>query len=463
MRVIEEVFESLSSWSSAPVLIEPKRLQAPLIVHADELKDRVSLLTRSLRSWGIQARSPVLLFLENSIDFAVVYLALLNTGAVPVPLKLEYRKMELDEIVTNAEAQAVICENYHFPIIEPYCRDISVILRENGRIDLLRRGDPLEHRCMVDSEIVSINYTYRGYGYPIGALLPQGQYLHGARVVQDELEGRPGETMMALLPLSHIFPIVCGLFLCLLYRMTFLICNTLHPRWIFNYIERYRVNYVTAVPEIYELLWKCKNLASDLSSLQLLFSGGSRLSEDLYRRVYDSFGVYLAHGYGLTEFTPISRNSGKHNRPGTVGPICSGVEVKIAGCDANQNGEILFRTRDMVRGYHNRVNESRKVLVDGWFHTGDLGRIDRGHLIFAGEKKNTCKVNGMMVDLEELRRAILSVKGVKEATVFLRRGSISTNIRCIKEKQKSEFYIQLKRILAEILARYKIPKDITPY
>jgi long-chain acyl-CoA synthetase len=311
------------------------------------------------------------------------------------------------------------------------------------------------------NDTVSINYTYRGYGYPLGALLPEQQYLHGARVVQDELAGRPGDVMMILLPLTHIFPMVCGLFLCLLYRITALVVSTLHPRLIFEYIDRYRVNYMTAVPEIYELLWKCRGIALDLGSLQLLFSGGSRLSDELYHNIHKDFGVYLAHGYGLTEFTPVSRNSANHNRVGTVGPICNGVRVRIDQPSAEGFGEILFETEGMARGYLNRPAETKSAFRDGWFRTGDIGRIDNGHLVFLRERKNTRKVNGNMVDLEEVRRALLSIPSIHEAHVTFEKGRVSAVVGDSGSNRHPNVIDIMKRELTRKIASYKIPKNIS--
>jgi long-chain acyl-CoA synthetase len=406
-------------------------------------------------------KSPVLLFLENSADFAVIFLALVNIEAVPVPVKIEYRRMELIEIFQNVRPHAVVCESYHLPVIQQFCEGSTTITRRREGFTLQRHIEKPSTPLEIDKEIVSINYTYRGYGYPLGALLPERQYVHGARVVQDELGGRPGDTMMILLPLSHIFPMVCGLFLCLLYRFTALIAHTLHPRLIFEYIGLYRVNYMTAVPEIYDMLWRCRQMATDLSSLKLLFSGGSCLADKLYHSIRKDFGVYLAHGYGLTEFTPISRNSANHNRAGTVGPICDGIQVKISPAASDGSGEILFKSEGMARGYLRRPAETRDAFCDGWFRTGDIGRIDRGHLVFLREQKNTRKVNGNMVDLVEVERALLTIPGIHQATVVHERGTLSVNIGRSSRRTPIPHATELMRHMADIIARYKIPKRIT--
>jgi len=461
MQIIKEVFSNLSSWGSHPVLIEPGKHGSCLTFSADRLLSKIGECSQMLRQWGLREGSPVLLFLENSIDFVVVFLALLNIKAVPIPVKPEYRYLELEEIFRNSLPQAVVCERS----LKPYVADLSsraaIILRDSGELSVAKPAPQNAPPVDVGKDTVSINYTYRGYGYPLGALLHEQQYIHGATVVQDELAGRPGDVMMILLPLAHIFPMVCGLFLCLLYRITALIVRTLHPRLIFEYIDRFRVNYMTAVPEIYELLWKCKSMACDLSSLQLLFSGGSCLSDELYHNFRKDFGVFLAHGYGLTEFTPVSRNSANHNRAGTVGPICNGVQVRIDKPSADGSGEILFRTKGMARGYLNRPVETKAAFRDEWFRTGDIGRMDKGHLVFLREEKNTRKVNGNMVDLEEVRKALLSISEVREAYVTFENGSLSAVVGYGGSNQHPNAIQAIRRELARRIAIYKIPRFIS--
>jgi long-subunit acyl-CoA synthetase (AMP-forming) len=458
MQIIKEVFSNLSSWGHHPVLIEPRNQGSSLTLSADQVLCKIGELSRTLGDWGIKEKKPVLLILENSVDFVVAFLALLNVKAVPVPVKPEYRHMELEEIFQNTRPQAVVCESSLQPLVEELCDRSTIIARDGGEFILKKPALQVYPPVDLGKDTFSINYTYRGYGYPLGALLPEQQYIHGARVVQDELAGRPGDVMMILLPLTHIFPMVCGLFLCLLYRITALVVRTLHPRLIFEYIDRYRVNYMTAVPEIYELLWKCRSMAFDISSLQLLFSGGSCLSDELYHNIHKDFGVYIAHGYGLTEFTPISRNSANHNRVGTVGPICNGVRVRIDQPSADGFGEILFKTEGMARGYLQRPAETKSAYVDGWFRTGDIGRIDKGHLVFLRERKNTRKVNGNMVDLEEIRRALSRSGGITRCSVEVQDGILRAEIELEGNRDFRKEIPRIRQFLEQNLSSYKIPR-----
>jgi long-chain acyl-CoA synthetase len=105
----------------------------------------------------------------------------------------------------------------------------------------------------IDGNIASINYTYRGYGYPLGAMVPHAQYLMGAEVLVKGLKPVPGENLLVILPFYYIFPLIGCLFVPLLYKMTSVLSQTVNPLKLFEYIREYKINMITAIPEIYEL------------------------------------------------------------------------------------------------------------------------------------------------------------------------------------------------------------------
>jgi long-chain acyl-CoA synthetase len=196
-------------------------------------------------------------------------------------------------------------------------------------------------------------------------------------------------------------------------------------------INEFKINHITAVPEIYLLLEKFIDLAGKLQSLKVFVCGGSLLSCEDYYRIKKAFNIDLLHGYGLTEFTPISRNIRGEARAGTVGPLCENIECKIISNDKNNAGEILIKTDKMFRGYYKNPKVTKEAFEGDWFKTGDIGRMEDGHLIFEREKKRTRKVNGNMVDLEELERIIKTNDGKNQ--------------------------INLKTTLKNKIATYKIP------
>ena len=369
-------------------------------------------------------------------------------------------KIELDQIFDNARPQAVIAEHYHLNILKQYVRDRIVISRSRNRLSLYQPSSNSLAPADIADEIATINYTYRGYGYPLGAMVPHDQYRIGAKVLQDGLKGHAGESMLVILPMAHIFTLIGCLFAPLFYRMTSIIARTVNPRLIFEHIREHQIDYITSVPEIYEMLWRLRDKAPDLSSLKVFVSGGSRLSGQSFKNIKEAFGVDLLHGYGLTEFTPVSRNIRGQARQDSIGPVCGGIQCKILSPDPDGAGEILIKTPHMARAYYKRPRETCEAFEDGWFRTGDMGLMQEDHLVFLKEKKNTRKINGNIVDLQEVKKSILLYQNVTNVEINHSNNTLSAKIALDSRADFKKEVIALKSFLKEIVSGYKIPKLI---
>ena len=239
------------------------------------------------------------------------------------------------------------------------------------------------------------------------------------------------------------------------------IALTLNPRLLWGFIRDFRIDHITSVPEIYELLCRLRDPdASTCPPSRRSSPAAALLSTEGYERIRSAFSVDLLHGYGLTEFTPVSRNIRGKARPGTIGPICAGLECRIGSPQPDGPGEIQIRGPSVAQGYYRRPRESREAFQEGWFRTGDLGRMEGEHLVFLREMKDTRKINGNIVDLAEVSRAIKIDPEVAEAEVGWTEGVLEARIAIpagIDFKEKSQ---RIKSSLRGILAEYKIPKRI---
>ncbi|MFO8001670.1 MAG: AMP-binding protein, partial [Marinilabilia sp.] len=205
-------------------------------------------------------------------------------------------------------------------------------------------------------------------------------------------------------------------------------------------------------------LYSCRDDFVDMSSLRVLGSGGSRLTKESYQKIKQAFGVEMMHGYGLTEFTPVSRNLIDQVKAGTIGPFCDGIEYKIASAEKGGSGEILIKTPDMAKSYYKRNKETQDTFQNDWFKTGDIGRMEDGHLIFLKEKKHTRKLKGNMIDLQEVKNAILMYPGIKDAVIGFKDNTLSAGIVIDTDNDMKEEYTRIKQFLSEMIASYKIPK-----
>ena len=114
----------------------------------------------------------------------------------------------------------------------------------------------------------------------------------------------------------------------------------------------------------------------------------------------------------------------------------------------------------MTKSYYRKNKETLEAFKDDWFQTGDIGRIENDHLLFIKEKKNTRKLKGNMIDLEEVKKAILSYPKIKDAIIEFEDNTLSAGIKMDTNKDMKDEYIKIKKFLSGILAGYKIPKLI---
>jgi long-chain acyl-CoA synthetase len=168
-----------------------------------------------------------------------------------------------------------------------------------------------------------------------------------------------------------------------------------------------------------------KMFASVLSAfggkLELVICGGAKLDEDIIK-TFDSLGITILNGYGITECAPlISANRNKYRKPGSVGTPILACRVKIDNPDENGEGEICVKGPNVMLGYYNNPEATAEVFdKDGFFHTGDYGRLDEeGWIYITGRKKNLIILsNGKNVYPEEIEADMQKIEGVNEVVVY---------------------------------------------
>ena len=155
--------------------------------------------------------------------------------------------------------------------------------------------------------------------------------------------------------------------------------------------------------------------------LELVICGGAKLDEDIIR-TFDSLGITILNGYGITECAPlISANRNKYRKPGSVGTPILACRVKIDNPDENGEGEICVKGPNVMLGYYNNPEATAEVFdKDGFFHTGDYGKLDEeGWIYITGRKKNLIILsNGKNVYPEEIEAYLQKVEGVSEVVVY---------------------------------------------
>lgn len=402
--------------------------------------------------------SHIAIFGENSYEWILTHFAVTCGGNVIVPIDKELDADCIAELLVDSESKVLVYSNTYADIVEQLqfkipnmkylnMKDIPNCV-EKG-MQLLADG----YEAFLDvqvckDDLASIVYTSGTTGKSKGVMLTHNNFcscMYGA-CCNVSLTG----ASLLVLPLHHTFGLVASVYAVMYYGYPIYINKSLKK--LSDDFKKAKPQHLFAVPLIVETLYKniwatarrqgkekllqrliavsdvllkCKiDLRKVLfksvisafgGNLDLIVSGGAPIDEK-YIRAFHSLGLTVLNGYGITECGPIvAVNRNKFNIVGSVGLplICN--EVKIA-----DDGEVLAKGDNVMLGYYHNEAENKKVFVDGWFKTGDLGRIDEyGALHITGRIKNLIILgNGENISAESIEEQIYTIPYVKEVVVY---------------------------------------------
>jgi acyl-CoA synthetase (AMP-forming)/AMP-acid ligase II len=277
---------------------------------------------------------------------------------------------------------------------------------------------------------------------------------------------------LLILPLFHVNGIVVGVLSPLLAGGQATIAGRFRPQTFFDIVERIRPTYFSAVPAIYAMLAALPpEVTPDTSSLQFGVCGAAPIPVELIHRFEGRFGVPIVEGYGLSEGTCASACNPVDGvrKPGTVGPALPGVTVAVMDSQGNvlppgHRGEVVLGGPTVMRGYLNRPEETAKTIVNGWLHTGDIGSLDEdGYLTLVDRVKDMIIRGGENIYPKEIESALYRCPGVHEAAVVGQPDPVygEVPVAFVSLAIAAECTVdELRRRLAENLAKYKLPATI---
>lgn len=411
-----------------------------------ELHDRVRRLAAGLIASGVAPGDRVALMAGTRLEWLLMDFAILAAGGVTVPIYDTSSAEQIQWIVSDSEAVALVVETPQMRGIAeevsasmPSCREI-IVIDEGGLPELERRAGDVEPTAVDDrvaalraDDLATIIYTSGTTGRPKGCMLSHRNL--GINVLQSKQAVgpalRPDETGMLFLPLAHSLTKGYALFGVQHAMRAAFATDIAH---LPEELPMARPTVIAAVPRIFEKVyegarqkaaddgkgrifdaaakvavsWSEQRTAGRVrpttaaahwvfdrlvygkiraafgSQLRFAFSGGGPLGERL-THFFAGIGVDIYEGYGLTETSPtLTINCPGAWKPGTVGRPLAGTTVKIA-----PDGEILVKGPQVFRGYWHAEEATRATFdADGWFLTGDIGELDEdGYLRITGRKK----------------------------------------------------------------------------
>ncbi len=440
---------------------------------------------------------------ENSYEWIVTYFAVVNGGNVIIPIDKELKPNEILALLKSSETDLLVYS-------EQKKKAVNEML-ENGLSCEILSTDEIEHCCAVGQELISggsrdykdceidaekmcaIIYTSGTTGTPKGVMLSHKNLTRDAFLSISCMKiPRNG---MAILPLNHTF----GFMACVLCQiwMGYTTYITSSLKTVMHDLQEAKPGHMSVVPlfieNIYKNIWKTaekqgkakllRNMIKTSNALrkvgidmrrtffksvldklggnmEMIISGGAPI-DDIYMKGFDDFGITIINGFGITECSPIvALNRVDDIKYGTVGNAIPEVQIRIYNPNENGEGQIWVKGDIVMMGYYNNQEATDEVLKDGWFNTGDIGKIvDEKYLAITGREKNLIILaNGKNVYPEELEYLISHIDNVTEVLVYEEDEMITAEIYSDSEDNKEAVREQIKKDIQELnkkLADYK--------
>ncbi len=473
----EAIRSALERWRNEIALIEADRDRENCRLSYAAFGQATLPVAQALQGNGFREADRAAIIMSNQSKWLMSAYAIFYCGGVLVPIDFKLAADEQLSLLAHAEVKALIVE---FPIWRAMTQvtdfaalDLQQIYvteaPENAALRGAKRFEQVVEEIAPQfvprrrEDLACIVYSSGTGGRPKGCMLTHDNYLEQCQSLMTWYPFWPGMRYLSILPTNHaidfmvgfIGPFVCG--------ATVVHLRTLRPEYLKDAFPRFHIAYASVVPLVLKAIESgLRDRFKDLSPFQswllqrLMIINRTltrkrprpKLSRCLFPKIHQAFGgelialitggafadpstlqffydlgIPVANGYGLTEAgTAITVNDLKPFRADTVGRALPGVHLKILEPNDQGIGQVAVKSRSIMKGYLKDAEQTGEVLVDGWLHTGDLGRLDAtGHLKLLGRLKNMIVTQGgKNIYPEDIESAFNELAGlaVKEFCVF---------------------------------------------
>ena len=410
---------------------------------------------------------------ENRYEWEIAYLSIVCGTGIVVPLDKSLPQNELEKVIERSGVEAIFYSEKYTDILKTIVGRgigklktlISMDLKHHtegiySQNELISEGKELVENgnksfidATIDNEKMSIMLFTSGTTSDSKIVaLSHKNLVSNLMDIASSLEINSSDVFLSFLPLHHVFECTVGFLFSLYVGAETVFCDGI--RYIVDNLKEYKVSVMASVPAIYERIFiiirreiagsnnleeileneeKYKNSSMEEKkkvfkdihdmlggNIKLLISGAASLDKEIEEK-YRNLGLNLVQGYGLTETSPvIGIGTNKYHKVGSIGKTVPSVEAKVVDCNKEGIGELIVKGPNIMLGYYQNEEATKKAIVDGWFYTGDLARIDEeGYIFICGRKKNVIVLkNGKNIYPEEMENLINKIEGVEESFIY---------------------------------------------
>jgi cyclohexanecarboxylate-CoA ligase len=353
------------------------------------LEERVAAVAGGLRDHGVAAQDAVCWQLPNCVDAIVLYRACWRLGAVAAPIHHLAGATDVERMVSAVRPRLVV----------------------QGLPPL---GDVIEGPWADADVCAAVLFTSGSSGQPKGVVHTQGRLAYKARLMAVVHGLTPEDAILMPAPLAHISGLLNGIIVPGVVPMKTVLMAKWDPSEALRLIERERITFMIGPPTFFIGMMSAPNFSTrGVESLRLVSSGGAGVTPAFVDSASAAFGCVVKRTYGSTEAPTIATS-----QPGddpemaraTDGRATGAVEIRV-----DPNGEILVRGPELFTGYVDEAQNATAFTEDGWFRTGDLGRIDGGWLTITGRLKDIIIRGGENIATAEVEGVLEAHPSVRQA------------------------------------------------
>ena len=466
-RTIQDIFFNVAEVYSQNTLFHFSRdgwKTIPYKAFADE----VSAIASYLITAGLQKGDRVAIVAENRPEWCSAYLSVLTAGGIAVPVDSQLGPGEIQNLLLDSETKIVFHSLMTGAAVKTAAEKLSEVQPSIQLIHLdgeefrflSKATEPCGFPECFPEDIASIIYTSGTTGKPKGVMLTHHNFCSDAEALIDAGIVNHEDNVLSVLPLHHTYAFMCTFLVPLFLGGSITYPASLKGPDLLSAIKERGVSILIGVPQLLNLLRngimkKISDLPGPLSFLLLKLhrlsgflrqqfdintgrfvfasahrafgerfrffgSGGAKLDPAIMKDL-EALGFTLLEGYGLTETSPVlTFNPPSRRKPGSAGKPLPSVSMRILNPSDTGEGEIEVKGPMVMKGYYKNPEATADAIRDGWFRTGDLGRIDRdGYLFITGRSKEVIVLSsGKNIYPEEVEKAYLASPLIKEICIL---------------------------------------------
>jgi long-chain acyl-CoA synthetase len=467
----------------------------------------------ALTDLGVKKGDKVALFLPNIPQFVISYYGAIKIGAIETAISPLYKEREVEHQLNDSEAETIVVLDLLYPILEkvldktkvkrvivtslkeympPAKAFLGSLLKKIPSHKVERKpntyffqelqskyeANPPKVDINPKEDLVALQYTGGTTGISKGAMLTHMNLVSNAVACDAWLRGtKGGETFLTVLPLFHIYGMTTGMNAPIFLAGKMVMLPRFDAVSTFQAIQKHRVTVFCGAPTMYAMLLAHPDLKKyDLKSIRFCISGSAPLPPEVQKKWMEVTGGVLVEGYGLTESSPVTHcnpldKSMKTVNVGSIGLPWPDTDAKIMDIETgekelglNEDGELVAKGPQVMKGYWKMPEESAAVLRNGWLYTGDVAKMDvDGYFYITDRKKDLIKYKGYSVYPREIEDVIYEHPAVKICAVIGKPDPVASEIPkafVVMKEGKTATEEEIKQFVNSKVAPYKAVREV---